>query len=332
MLQISYDEILKKIVDSTGKDRGEIEEKINAKLKELQDLISKEGAAHIIANEYKVKVFDNIPKAFKIKNLVVGMSSVEFNCKVIQVNEIREFTKGDRSGKVASFVAGDETGAVRIVLWDTAHIKEIEDKNLKEETVIKISNAYVKDNNGFKEVHLGNRAKLELNVAESVGEVKVDFGKRDYTKKKITELKEGENNIELMGTIVQLFEPRFYDSCEECGRKVSEESGEWKCLVHGNVAKKITPIVNIYLDDGSENIRVVFFRDNAEKLINNVVELKNDISKFDAIREEVMGKQFKIYGKVVKNDMFDRLEFMANDLEELNPEEVADELVKEIDV
>ena len=49
---------------------------------------------------------------------------------------------------------------------------------------------------------------------------------------------------------------------------------------------------------------------------------------FDSIKENVMGKQLVIHGRVTKNSMFDRLEFSANSISELNPNVLVEELEK----
>ena len=84
---------------------------------------------------------------------------------------------------------------------------------------------------------------------------------------------ENDNSVEILATVVQAFEPRFYDSCPECRKKINEEG---RCEVHGIVEKKEVPIVNVYVDDGTENIRVVLFNENANKLTENPQTLKNN--------------------------------------------------------
>src|SRR3989344_5956344 len=93
---------------------------------------------------------------------------------------------------------------------------------------------------------------------------------------------------------------------------------ENKCETHGSIISKETPIVNIYLDDGTENIRLVLFNENANKLVNSIETLKNP----EDLRDEVLGKQIRATGKVVRNDMFDLNKFRVNSLEKLNPEEM----------
>ena len=60
---LDYSTIMQKIVDSTGLERTDVEGKVNQKLSEMQDLITKEGAAHIIANELNVRLFDSTEKS-----------------------------------------------------------------------------------------------------------------------------------------------------------------------------------------------------------------------------------------------------------------------------
>ena len=238
------------------------------------------------------------------------MNSVDVLAKVINNYGIREFQKDNRQGRVASMLMGDDSGTCRLVLWDTNHIEEVEKNNLTEDKVILVKNAYVKENNGFKEVHLGNKSTIEY-PNEKINVVSYNAS---LTTKKIKDLEENDY-VSIEGTIVQVFEPRFYDSCPECRKKINEEG---KCEVHGLVIKKETPIVNLYLDDGTENIRVVLFSENVNKLIDNQETLRNT----DEFRDEVLGKQLKMQGRVIRNEAFDRTEFRANSIEELKPEDI----------
>src|SRR3989344_3620646 len=196
MLGMSYDEILAKISEQKGVSRQELELKVKEKLNKFSDMISKEGAAHIIANEYGVKLFDDIgKKTVPIHKVFVGMRNVNLLAKVVRSYGVREF-KTKREGKVGSFLAADETGAIRIVLWDTKHIEEMEKDNLKEGAIVKIKNAYVRENNGFKEVHVGSHSIVEVNPpGETVENVKSEAAEVAAIDKKIIDLRENEDNI-----------------------------------------------------------------------------------------------------------------------------------------
>ena len=91
MIKIPYEEIVLKINESTKMTAGEIEERVDRKLKQLSGLISREGAAHIVANELGVKIFEPLSGRLQIKNILTGMRDVETVGKVLQVYDLKEF-------------------------------------------------------------------------------------------------------------------------------------------------------------------------------------------------------------------------------------------------
>src|SRR3989338_8578242 len=117
MIKIPYEQIIEKIKKEANISESDIESRINQKMKQLSGLISKEGAAHIVANELGIKLFDAFSGKLQIKNILAGIRNVETVGKVLQTYELREFTTNERQGKVASMIIGDETGTIRVVMW-----------------------------------------------------------------------------------------------------------------------------------------------------------------------------------------------------------------------
>src|SRR4051812_740897 len=116
MIRIPLSEVKQKIKEKTGMSDVDIDKKIDEKLTQLAGLISKEGAAHIIANELGVKLFEG---GGKIKDIYPGMRQVNVNAKVSAVYEAREFKRADGTlGKVCSALIRDETGSTRLVGWN----------------------------------------------------------------------------------------------------------------------------------------------------------------------------------------------------------------------
>ncbi|MFH1400062.1 MAG: DUF2240 family protein, partial [Nanoarchaeota archaeon] len=72
MMRLSVPEIIGKIQQNTTLSEQDIKGRISQKLNQLSNLISEEGAAHIVANELGVKIFE-VPKDPKIKDLISGM-------------------------------------------------------------------------------------------------------------------------------------------------------------------------------------------------------------------------------------------------------------------
>ncbi len=328
MFKLSYQEIVNTIKDKTGVSEDEINKRVNKKLQVLSDLISKEGAAHIVANELGVKLFQEFSdKKLKINGIMPGLNFINLDAKVINVYEVRNFKTDKREGKVANILIGDETGIARLVIWDTKLIELIEKSKLKDNDVISIKNAYSRENNGNIELHIGTKGEITVNPENiNIGEIK---NSRITNLKSIKDLKENEN-AEINGTIVQLFEPRTYNACAECNKKAEFVNGVYICNEHGNTVIKEVPIANLILDDGTESIRVVCFREIANKIIENKIALiKENPAEFENLKKSVLGKQVKITGRVTKNSMFGRLEFNAQNVEELNPELLIQELKKE---
>jgi len=321
MFKLPLQDIINKIKENTNLSEAEINNKINQKLDQLSGLISKEGAAHIVANELGVKIFEQTQGKLQIKNILAGMRSVETVGKVQRVFELREFQTEQRSGKVASLIIADETGSIRIVLWGDQAEKI---NRIKEGDILKIINGYARENQGRKEVHMNDRASIAINPpGVEVNNVR-EFGERpEAARKKINELQPGDENIEILGTIVQAFEPKFFEVDPASGKRARpNEEGKF----FNDSGKEIQPdysyVMNVVLDDGSETIRCAFFRNQVERLLNKtqqeVLKYKDNIAEFEPIKTELLGQQVKLVGRANKNEMFDRMEFITQ-LVFLNP-------------
>ncbi len=313
MIRIPYDEMLQRIEEKTKLSRAQIEEKIGAKLTQLSGLISKEGAAHIVANELGIKLLEN---SGKIKDIYAGMRSVEFSAKVQTVYPVNTFARQDgTSGKVASCMVADETGMTRLVGWGEQ--AEVLGK-LEPGTVIKVSGGMAKDNNrGYSEIHVNEKSYVVVNPPGVVlGEVKQMGQRAAAVRKEIKALQENDENVEILGTIVQIYDPKFFEICPTCNGRARESepgSGVFNCEKHGAVKQEYAFVMNVFVDDGTENIRCVLFRQQAERLLNKTIEqilpFRQAPEQFEAVKTELLGQIVKFAGRTKKNTFFDRLEF-----------------------
>ena len=321
MIKIPYEEIVLKINEKTNTPVSEIEIKVENKLKQLSGLISREGAAHIIANELGVKIFEPLSGKLQIKNILTGMRDVETVGKVLQVYDTREFMRGDALSKVASMLIGDETGTIRAVMWGSQADNA---SKLGQGAVVKVIGAYVRENNGRKELHLNDRSQFLINPeGESVGDVAMEM---KGGRKKIKDLGENDNDVELLGTIVQVFDIKFYEICPRCGKRAKPTAALFECAEHGNVIPAYAYVLNSVLDDGTETIRCVFFRNQVDNLLNmnqeQLLKFRNEPADFEAVKNNLLGTIIKVNGRVNKNSMFQRLEFVAKNVDaKPNPEE-----------
>lgn len=320
MMSIPLPQIKERIKQKTGMAEDEINQKIKAKLKQLPGLISEEGAAHIVANELGVKLFD-IGEKLQIKNILSGMRNVDIVGKIIQKYELREYKTEKSSGKVANMLVGDETGVVRVVLWQ----KQTDlFGQLKEGDIVKIRGAYVRDNNNRKELHLSEASKLIINPPGVEVSVKEKVGPGQGVRKNIADIKEDDTNVEILATVVQVFDLNFFEVCPQCNKRarLREEEG-FVCQTHGRITPDYNYVLNLYLDDGSDNMRAVFWRQQVEQLLGmdkpRILAFKEDPTKFEPIKTDLLGSIIKVSGRANKNQNFDRIELVASTVER-NPD------------
>jgi len=306
--------IISLIAKSSGKEVEEIERLIEAKRAKLSGLISKEGAAQIVASELGI----NLDKEkVKVEELSNGLKRINIVGKIINLFPIREFEKNGRKGKVANFLLADDTGSVRVVLWDTNHIKLLENREIKEGDVVEISNAGLR--NG--ELHLGGFSDIKKSQ-EIIENVKSE---QLTPEKTIEEFNEG-TNAKTRAIIVQVFEPKFFDVCPECGKRIIIEGEKNKCETHGIIVPEKRVLLSIVIDDGTSNIRALLFQEQIEKLGLNKEDLEPE--NFIEKRQSLLGKEAYFIGRVRRNKMFNNLEFLISDIQEVNIEKLIETLEK----
>ncbi|MFH1229605.1 MAG: OB-fold nucleic acid binding domain-containing protein [Candidatus Aenigmatarchaeota archaeon] len=316
---MDLNELMKRIIEKTGSSSEDVQKKIIEKQRELSNLVSKEGAAYIIAKELGLDVLPKQPaRRLEIKNIVPKIRDLKVTGRIIRIFEPKEFKgKDGKKGKVASLILGDETGNIRLSLWDDqTDILE----RVKPGMAIEAFGTYTKENGvGGLELRIGNKGGIKLLENSELPEFDKLQSHAENGRTNIADLKEGEN-AELRASIVQLFETSvFYEICPQCGSRVTKEAGEFKCTEHGKVTPVKTIVLSGIIDDGTGNIRIVFFRDVALELVGMDIKkaLENEGSFFESIN--ILGKEFIISGKTRRNKMFNRLEFVANGVREVDP-------------
>lgn len=308
----NYERIVDKIANISKSSKEEIERKIEAKRAKLSGLISKEGAAQIVAAELGIS-FDN--EKLKIQELLSGMSKVNVVGKVISLFPVRSFkTKKGDEGKVANLVIADETSNIKVVLWDTNAIALIERGDILEGKTVEIINGSMRDN----EIHLGSFSEIKLSDKEILN---VNLEK-SFKEKKISELKNSDH-VKIRAFIMQSFEPKFFYVCPSCSKKVTQEDGGFVCLEHGKVPGEKRALISLVLDDGTETIRTVVFQDNIADL---EISLDNP-EEIHSQKEALIGKEFVFHGTVRNNKLFNTPEMIIEKIEKID----LDNLIKELE-
>jgi len=310
----NYERILEKISKSSGLEKEEIERRVEAKRAKLSGLISKEGAAQVIAAELGIS-FDN--EKLKIDELLPEMRKVNVIGKVINLSPVRTFvTKKGEEGKVANIFLADDTSNIKVVLWDINHIALIEKKEIEEGSVVEILNASMRNS----ELHLGSFSEIKLS-SETFENVKTE---KIVKEKSISDFKISDN-VGVRAFIVQAFDPRFFHVCPECKKKVIPEGDNFVCAEHGKVVSEKRAILNLVIDDGTESMRAVFFHETITGL--GVTDLDNQ-EKITEQRQVILGKEMFFFGNVRLNKYFNNPEIIIESVREINLDELVGKLEK----
>ena len=294
----NYEKILDRVSRVSGIEREELERRVEMKRMKLSGLISREGSLQIIAAELGIS-FEN--EKLKINELLPGMRRINVSGKIISLSPVRIFkTKRGDEGKVVNLLVADETSNIKVVLWDTNHISLIEKGEIGEGIVVELFGGSMREN----ELHMGSFSELKISD-EVFDKVKVE---RMVKEKEIFNFVVGES-VKTRAFIVQVFDPRFFEVDKETGKKVPEGLEVPK----DRMVKK--PIVNIVLDDGTENIRAVLFQEALEKI--GLGEL-NETTEMGWQKEKLLGKEMVFIGNIRKNTYFNTPEFYLEDILELD--------------
>ena len=174
----SVDELYQQLID-LGMSEEELEKKVKNKVEEFGGFMSKQGVLFIIARENGLELrspeideylYDELEEevdydefTVDISDLKEGMTNIVLLGKILTVQKVREFVRKDQSvGKVCSFLLGDSTGTVKIVLWDE-RVDIVNQEYFKQNELVRSVGGYAKlGQNEAIEVHLGKKGMLIL--------------------------------------------------------------------------------------------------------------------------------------------------------------------------
>lgn len=327
---MSYDEIVDEICKKTGFSREEVEKKIMKKVSELSGLVTREGAAMLVAREFGLNLFRK--SDLKIKDIDFGMKNFNVRGRIFRVSRIVEFQKSNgEKGRVTNIFISDGTGYLRIPLWND-QVDWVESGNLKVGDTIQVVNAFARENVfGELEISLGKYGKIvkiEDKDLPSLEEIEEFIVKSRRNRVEIAGLNIG--FYEIVGTVVHIFRSKFlFSVCPICNSRLEENV----CSLHGEVEPQQQIVISGIIDDGTGNIKFVLFREVAEKVVGKKAEelaRLNEDERREYIEERLLGKDLVLRGRARVNKLTKRLEFIVDEAEFLNYLEESRKLEEEL--
>jgi replication factor A1 len=239
-----FDRVVSEITRQTGMKREEVLARIREKEREFGSCVTPEGLAKMVATELGVRLPGEKlkPREMTLRDLVPGMSNVNLVARVARVYEPRSFSRWDGSvGRVASLLLQDATGVLRASLWDEK-ASLVETGTIQKGDLLRIGAAYVQeDQRGEPELRISARSSVEV-VRDP--ELERRFPPPADSTVKISELKEGQREVDLVARVAAVGEVRTFERPDGTADKFSslillDETGKIKVSLWGEKAELV---------------------------------------------------------------------------------------------
>lgn len=323
------EELIATISEESGLSEEEVHEEIEDKMEEFAGMVSEEGAVHLVAKDHGVEL-EKKSQDLKVENVVTDMRNVTLTARVTNILDKNTFERDGEEGQVQNIVMADETGSIRMSLWDEQ--VEIAEK-IDEADVIEITGAYtVEDNQGNPELRLGDSAQVKMSDREDFPEIESSGG-GEAEEVTIREVNDEGATYTVEGMVMEVYTSNpFYRVDPETGDTVREDDDGNYVTDNGKEVEEPDHrlAVSAVIDDGTENVRAVFFQERARNLLG-VTEEEEREGDIEAVEDAVSngrGKEVQLTGRARLNDYFGRLELIVNEFEEVDPTRKIEELLE----
>lgn len=232
-------------------------QRVQEKVENMGGLCDEPMAAMLVANELG---FSDVGRdSVKIGDITAESGPVNFVARVVSVFDTKEFTRNDGTiGRVGNMIVGDETGKIRVTLWDNM-ADLIKAEKVKVGQTLQIS-GYAKQGYSGVEVNIGNNGVL----TESEEEIDVAASSQ-----KIKDVKEGMGDLNLIGKALEISEVKTFQRKDGSSGKVG----------------------NLLLGDATGTLRVTLWDEKTEFLnqikCGDPVELINAYARENAFTQKV---------------------------------------------
>ena len=194
----------------------------------------KSKASVLIVNELSFS--DVSGDSVKVSEITDENKTANFIARIVSAFEVKEFTRSDGTiGRVGNLIVGDETGKIRVTIWDDV-ADLLKTGEIKVGQTIQISGS-VKYGYSGVEIHVGNndiltKSEEQIEVTERAQQIK--------------DIKDGTGDLNLTGKVLEISDIRTFQRKDGAAGKVG----------------------NVLLGDSTGAIRVVLWDEKTDVLID----------------------------------------------------------------
>lgn len=216
--------------------------------------VGKGGGIEHIEKEVNVNI-----KPQKINEIKEGMNGINVLGKVLDLGKVRTFARKDgSSGKVTNITIGDDTGKIRVTLWDA----KAENPGVKVGEIVEVMNAYARENS------FSNSTELQLGSGGGITKSGADVNYNEP----LTPISDiGINtSYSVAGHVSGIDDIREFDRPDGTKSKVS----------------------NIYISDNTGRIKVALWAEHADLI--NEIEIGSEIRIVDAFAKSGRNEEVEL--------------------------------------
>ncbi|MFX1320804.1 MAG: hypothetical protein ACFFAQ_04080 [Promethearchaeota archaeon] len=265
---------------NAGITEDEIERQVNERYNEFQGFMSKQAVLFLIAKENGLDItssssgkinhyeIDYNDFASPISKITETMSNVVITGRILKIFGTRNFVRKDGSpGTIGSFIIGDESGTVKIVLWDD-QAEIMENDYFQAGEIVQVIG-------GYSKVGLDDEIEVHLSKAG-----KIILSPKDVNLSQIPKL-DSFKDLKLQGSVSLKEDPRLSIKDLYCKEGfIKSITGiiqieEFKEIMKKNEDK--TFLLKLILSDDTSSIRVLVWGINAVeslKILNDGIGVK----------------------------------------------------------
>jgi replication factor A1 len=202
----------------------EFEAAVNDKVEQMGGLADEETAAMLIAHELRDEEVEGVA------DIEPGMDDVKFLAKVMSIGELRTFERDDdEDGRVVNVEVADETGRIRVSMWDDMAEDALE--SLEVGQTLRVAG---RPKDGY------NGVEVSVDKVEPAPDADVDVQAQDSYR--IEDLSLGLSDVNLKGKVLSTDQVRTFDRDDGSEGRVS----------------------NLTLGDPTGRVRVTLWDDRAD--------------------------------------------------------------------
>lgn len=199
---MTFEETVQRILSCCpGVSRESVLERLEAERRRAGGLISDETLLRMIAAGFGCEVLNGeaVAPALLLRDLIPGLNGISVVGRVVAVFSPRTFN-GSRKGRFASLLIADESGVIRVVLWnDKAGLTE--SGGVKVGELIRFRHGYTREDFGGRvEVHVGEKGAFEVNPADVRSKDYPSIGKFNTRVGELPRVK-GNSRVNVVGTV-----------------------------------------------------------------------------------------------------------------------------------